>query len=135
MQEFRLDPKMRTMGGVFYPTGHVVIMFPDRADAESTGERLVTEGGFSAGQVMRLTPATVLREIAPSDDGADIPLPSVCTEGATVRSFESLARQGHHGLVVVADSREDAERLMQVARRVEFSLAQRYRTLVIEDLD
>ena len=120
MQEFRLDPKMRTMGGVFYPTGHVVIMFPDRADAESTGERLVTEGGFTAGQVMRLTPATVLREIAPSDDGADIPLPSVGTEGATVRSFESLARQGHHGLVVVADSREDAERLMQVARRVEF---------------
>jgi len=46
MKEFQLDPKMRTMGGVFYPTGHVVIMFPRQADAESTGESLVTEGGF-----------------------------------------------------------------------------------------
>jgi len=134
MREFVPDEKMRTMSGTFYPTGHVVILFPEKADAERTAESLVADGGFPADQVTSLTPATVLREIAPHGD-ADIPLPSVGTEGATARSFETLARQGHHGLVVVSDSREDTERLMTIARRVPFSLAQRYRTLVIEDLE
>ena len=92
-------------------------------------------GGFPAEAVQTLSPTTLLRDIGKSEDGSDIPLPSVGTEAATVRSFESLARKGHHGLVVEADSREDTERLMQVVRRVEFSLAQKYRTLVIEDLD
>ncbi|QHI97230.1 RNA-binding protein [Xylophilus rhododendri] len=134
MSEFVMDPGMLTMGGVFYPTGHAVIMFPDKADADSTAAALVTEAGFSGDQVRTLSPATFLRDIAKSEEGSDIPLPSVGTEGATVRSFESLARQGHHGLVVAADSREDTERLMAVARRVPFSLAQKYRSLVIEDL-
>lgn len=134
MREFVPDEKMRTISGTFYPTGHVVILFPEQADAQRTAEGLLAEGGFSADRVMGLSPATVLREIALKGD-ADIPLPSVGTEGATARSFESLARKGHHGLVVAADSREDAERLMVIARRVPFSLAQRYRTLVIEDLD
>ncbi|WPB58242.1 RNA-binding protein [Xylophilus sp. GOD-11R] len=135
MREFVMDKKMLTMGGVFYPTGHAVIMFPDKADAERTAEALVAEGGFPADAVASLSPATLLRDVAKSEEGSDIPLPSVGTEGATVRSFEALARKGHHGLVVVADSREDTERLMQIARRVEFSLAQKYRTLVIEDLN
>jgi len=134
MREFVLNPKMLTMGGVFYPTGHAVIMFPEKADADSTAQALVADGGFSDDEVQTLSPATLLRDIGKSEDGTDIPLPSVGTEAATVRSFESLARQGHHGLVVAADSREDTERLMQVARRVPFSLAQKYRTLVIEDL-
>lgn len=135
MREFVLDDKMRTMSGTFYPTGHVVILFPEKADAARTAEGLVAEAGFSADEVMALSPGTVLRDVAPKGDGIDLPLPSVGTEGATARSFEALARKGHHGLVVVADSREEAERLMVVARRVPFSLAQRYRTLVIEDLE
>lgn len=135
MREFVMDKKMLTMGGVFYPTGHAVIMFPDKADADRTAQALVAESGFSDDEVMTLSPATVLRDIGKSEDGTDIPLPSVGTEAATARSFESLARQGHHGLIVAADSREDTERVMHVARRVPFSLAQKYRTLVIEDLN
>ena len=135
MREFVMNPKMLTMGGVFDPTGHAVVMFPNPADATSTAQALVSEGGFPAEAVQTLSPTTLLRDIGKSEDGSDIPLPSVGTEAATVRSFESLARKGHHGLVVEADSREDTERLMQVVRRVEFSLAQKYRTLVIEDLD
>lgn len=135
MREFVLDDKMRTMSGTFYPTGHVVVLFPEQEDARRTAESLVNEAGFAADDVMHLSPATVLKEIAPARDANDVPLPSVGTEGVTARSFEELARQGQHGLVVAADSREDAERLMVVARRVPFSLAQRYRTLVIEDLE
>lgn len=134
MREFVLDKKMLTMSGTFYPTGHVVILFPEAADARATGEALIGEAGFTEEEVMTLSPATVIREIAPPPEDADITLPSVGTEGITARSFEALAREGHHGLVVAADSREAAERLMVVARRVPFSFAQRYRTLVIENL-
>ncbi|MCZ2497675.1 RNA-binding protein [Xylophilus sp. Kf1] len=123
------------MSGTFYPTGHVVILFPEQADAERTAESLLSEGNFTAEQVASLSPATVLREVAPPDDGADTALPSVGFEGVTATAFEEHARNGHHGLVVAADTREDAERVMVIARRVPFSLAKRYRTLVIEDLD
>jgi hypothetical protein len=135
MREFVMDKKMLTLSGVFYPTGHAVIMFPDQADAERTARALVSEAGFSDDEVMTLTPATVQREIGKSQEGTDTPLPSVGTEAATARSFDSLARQGHHGVIVLADSREDTERAMIVVRKVRFSLAQKYRTLVIEDLE
>ncbi|MES2186376.1 MAG: RNA-binding protein [Pseudomonadota bacterium] len=134
MREFVLDKRMVTMGGVFYPKGHAVVMFPHQADADATAAALVEEAGFSDDEVQRLAPATVLRQIAQTDDGADIPLPSLGTEGATVRAFQELAHRGHHGLIVAADSAADTERMMCIVRRVPFSLAQKYRALVIEDL-
>ncbi|WP_295855936.1 hypothetical protein [uncultured Xylophilus sp.] len=134
MREFVLDPSMVTMGGVFYPTGYAVIMFPEKDDALNTADALVEEGRVTADQVHSLSPATIFRDISKTEDGTDIPLPSVGTEGATVRAFDKLAREGHHGLVIEADSAEDTERVMEVVRRVNFSLAQKYRTLVIEDL-
>ncbi len=133
-REFVLDKRMVTMGGVFYPKGHAVVMFPEPADADSIAEALVEEGGFSDDEVQHLAPQTVMHDIAHTDDGADIPLPSVGTEGATVRAFLELAQKGHHGLVVAAESAEDTERMMHIVRRVPFSLAQKYRALVIEDL-
>ncbi|MCS4508942.1 hypothetical protein [Xylophilus ampelinus] len=133
MRKFVLDPDMVTMGGVFYPTGHVVVMFPEAADAQSTGEALL-EAGFTADEVFSVDPATTRREISRTDDGADIPLPSVGTEGATVRAFDELASKGHHGLVIRAESADETERAMEVVRKVPFSLAQKYRMLVIEDL-
>ena len=45
MREFVMNDKMLTMGGVFYPTGHAVIMFPEKADADSTAQALVSDGG------------------------------------------------------------------------------------------
>ena len=134
MREFVLDKSMVTMSGVFYPTGHAVVMFENKDDCYATGEALL-EAGFSDDEVQHLSPATVLREVSRTDDGTDIPLPSVGTEGATVRTFDTLARQGHHGLIVSADSAEDTERMMEVVRRVPFSMAQKYRMLVIEDLN
>lgn len=134
MKEFVLDDSMVTMGGVFYPTGYAVVMFPDDSDCRATGDALIA-AGFAEDDVRHLSPATVIREVSRTEDGINTPLPSVGTEGATVRTFDSLARQGHHGLVVSADSAEDTERMMEVVRRVPFSMAQKYRMLVIEDLN
>jgi hypothetical protein len=133
MSPFVLEPGMLSMGGVFYPTGYVVVMFPNAEDARRIGDTLVRDGVSE--RVMELAPETVFREISRTEDGSDAPLPSVGTEGATVRSFHELARRGHHGLLVHANSGEATEAVMQVVRRVPFSFAQKYRTLVIEDLE
>jgi hypothetical protein len=65
---------------------------------------------------------------------ADDPLPSAGTDAATVRAFAKLAREGHTGLLVRTKDGAAAEQMMELVRTVPYSIAQRYRTLVIEDL-
>lgn len=134
MREFVLNDSMVNMSGMFYPTGYAVVMFPAEEDCRKTAESLM-QAGFDDDTVQHLSPATVFREVSRTDEGSDEPLPSVGTEGATVRTFAELASRGHHGLIVSADSAEEVERMMEVVRRVPFSLAQKYRTFVIEDLN
>jgi hypothetical protein len=134
MREFVLNDSMVNMSGVFYPTGYAVVMFPSEEDCRATAAAL-EQAGFSGDDVQHLSPATVFKEVSRTDKGNEEPMPSVGTESATVRTFAALARQGHHGLIVSANSAEDAERVMEIVRRVPFSLAQKYRTLVIEDLN
>ncbi len=66
---------------------------------------------------------------------SDSPLPSAGTDAATVRAYTKLAREGHTALLVrTKDDGVTANRLMAHVRGVPYSIAQRYRTLVIEDL-
>lgn len=131
MKDFELTQKMLNMGGVFYPTGYAVIMFPDAADARKVASEL--EAGNDG--LMLLSPETILKEISPADGHSDVHLPSVGTEGATVHKFGDLAREGHYGLMVPVHSGEDTERVMAVVRTVPFSYAQRYHSLAMEDLE
>ncbi len=134
MKRFTLDPSMRaTIGGAFYPTGYSVVMFASAEDAERIGRQLV-EQGVSSDDIFLLPPRTVLAEITPTVADADNPLPSAGTEGATVRAYTKLAREGHTALLVRTEEQDDAERMMEVVRTVPYSIAQRYRMLVIEDL-
>lgn len=134
MKHFTLEPNMRaSIGGAFYPTGYSMVMFPSAEDADRIGHRLI-ETGMSGDEVYLLPAETVLQEIAPTVSDADNPLPSAGTEGATVRAYTKLAREGHTGLLVKTKNEEAATRLMEVVRTVPYSIAQRYRTLVIEDL-
>ena len=64
----------------------------------------------------------------------DNPLPSAGTDSATVRAYTKLAHEGHTGLLVKTKNEAAAERMMQEVRKYPYSIAQRYRTLVIEDL-
>ncbi|RYF47154.1 MAG: hypothetical protein EOO27_38035 [Comamonadaceae bacterium] len=134
-QTFSLDPSMiSAIGGTFYPTGYSFVMFPDPHDAISVGDRLAAEGGFDSGDVFYLPATSVLSQITATVSDADDPLPSAGTEGATVRAYTKLAREGHAALLVKTDDEDVAERLMSVVRTVKYSIAQRYRMLVIEDL-
>lgn len=134
MRNFSLDSSMTAaIGGAFYPTGHAMVMFPDPDNAKRVGQQLV-ENGFSADAIYLIPPDILLSQITPTTSDADDPLPSAGTEGATVRAYTKLARDGHGALLVETEDEEAAERLMEVVRTVPYSIAQRYRMLVIEDL-
>ncbi|MDO8718751.1 MAG: RNA-binding protein [Polaromonas sp.] len=131
MKDFELTPKMLSLGGVFYPTGYAFIMFPNSADAAQVARELDADHE----DIMLLTPADILTQVGKADDESDVALPSIGTEGATVRKYVDLAREGHHALMIPAPSQEATERIMAVVRQVPFSYAQRYHMLVIEDLE
>jgi hypothetical protein len=108
-------------------------MFPLEEDAQQVAANLskLSENP----EVTLLSPATVLKEVGQVDGDSDVELPSVGTEGATVRKYIQLARQGNCALMVKADSDEVAERVMVEVRKVPFSYGQRYHLLAMEDLE
>ena len=134
MKSFELTPDMLTMGGVFYPKGYAFIMFPDASAAEQVARDIESNPGTTS-EVMLLSPATVLTKIGKVEGESDVTLPSVGTEGATVRRYVDLARRGNSALMVKLDSDEDAAFVMVAARKVTFSYGQRYHLLAMEDLE
>lgn len=138
MQAFKMTPDMLTLGGVFYPKGYAFIMFPTAEDAEVVANEigpLLSNQKAGVAQVAHLSPAVVLREVGKVEGDSDVDLPSVGTEGATVRKYVDLARLGHHALMVRVTSDDEAERVMVAARKANFSYAQRYHLLAMEDLE
>lgn len=132
MRPFRLESEMKTLRGVFYPTGWMVLMLPGEQQA-GDAVRMLEQAGISGDALMRMTPEDVRRELAGTEGDDDL-LPSAGTEGDTVRKITDLAAQGHHGLMVHAPHQKDSDRVMAALQGVPISYGQRYRTLVIEDL-
>lgn len=133
MKTFALTRQMTTLGGAFYPTGWVVAMLPSEQDVEQAARQL-SEQGLDDDHLMHLPPEVLRRELAGAVGESDLPLPSVGTEGQSVRRYVALAKQGQHGLMVHAPGDEDTERVMQVLRQWPVSYAQKYHRLAIEDL-
>jgi len=134
MKPFTLEPGMLTMRGVFYPTGHMFLMFPTEQDARGA-ERVLERNGYSGEATSLLTPRDIQEKVARTVGNADIPLPSAGTEADTVRHFAELASQGHYALLIHAPSAKESERIMELLKDCHISHGQKYRHLVIEDLD
>jgi hypothetical protein len=133
MKKFAMTPAMVTLAGTFYPTGYVFIMFPSAMMAERAGLEIAKT--MLSENLMFLNAATVLRELGKVEGDSDIALPSVGTEGATVRKYVDWARKGHCALMVKVDSDEDTEWVMQAARQAAFSYGNRYHLLAMQDLE
>ena len=133
MTPFTLEPNMLTMGGVFYPTGYMFVMFPNEQDARAAEAKLESDG-YSGESISLLTPDIIHEKVARTVGSADNPLPSAGTEADTVRRYAELASQGHHALLIHAPSAEETEHIMEVLKHSRISYAQKYRHLVIEDL-
>lgn len=134
MKPFELNPKMLTMRGVFYPSGYLFVMFPRREDAERVEHDLLASGYSPEYETQFLTAEDVMGKVVSTVGNADSPLPSAGSEAATVRHYAEFAAQGHCALLVHAPTEEDGERVMNVVRRVAFSIAEKYRMLVIQDM-
>jgi hypothetical protein len=132
MKPFHLESSMKTMRGVFYPTGYMVLMFPGEQEARDAA-RLLTDDGIDADCVCLITPEDFRREIVGAT-GDDDMLPSAGTEGDTIRRFSELARQGHYALMIHAPKAEQSDHVMAVLKDAKISYGQKYRTLVIEDI-
>jgi hypothetical protein len=132
MRPFHIDSDMRTLRGVFYPTGWIVLMLPGEQQARDAA-RLLEQNGIGGDAIMLMTPADVRRELVGAE-GDDNMLPSAGTEGDTVRNITELAAQGHHALMVHAPHQEDSDRVMAALKGVPIAYGQKYRKLVIEDL-
>lgn len=133
MQHFELDPGMLTMAGVFYPTGYLFVMLPGEEHVQSVFQAL-PENAHDEKPTMALTPHEVLEKVVRTVGSADIPLPSVGTEAATIRTYADLASKGHHALMVYAPSADDTEEVMKAVRSAPFACAIKYRKLVIEEM-
>ncbi|HSV52855.1 MAG TPA: RNA-binding protein [Burkholderiaceae bacterium] len=134
MKPFTLQSRMLTMRGVFYPTGYIFVMLPKVEHAEKIAHDLHASGYESQEEMMLLTPEQILDNIGRTVRHDDNPLPSVGTEGATVHEYEQLALQGHCAVMIHAPSAEATQRVMDVVHTVPFSIAEKYRRLVIEDM-
>lgn len=133
MRPFSLEPRMLTMGGVFYPTGYLFVMFPTLEDAERLDHDLL-ESGYRDHDVMLVKPQAILEDIGKTVPHSDGALPSVGTEVATVHEYEERALRGHCAVLVHAPSSKDTEFVMDVVHNLPFTYAQKYRPLVIEDM-
>ena len=134
MKPFSLDAGMTNMRGVFYPTGHMVLMFPSEQDARHAAE-LLQKDGVSEDDLCLASPDEFERQITgATDEDDDVLLPSVGTEADTARRFRELAHQGHHALIVHASAGMSSSHVLDVLQDTPISYGQRYRYLVIEDL-
>ena len=134
MKPFSLGAGMTNMRGVFYPTGHMVLMFPTADDARRACE-LLRRDGVSEDDLSVASPEEFERQITgATDEEADMLLPSVGTEAETARRFRLLAHEGHHALIVHANAGMASEHVLEVLKDLPITYGQRYRHLVIEDL-
>ena len=135
MKPFSLATGMTNMRGVFYPTGHMVLMFPTAEDARRACE-LLRRDGVSEDDLCVATPQEFERQITgATDEDDDVLLPSVGTEAETARRFRLLAHEGHHALIVHAKAGMASEHVLDVLQGLPIAYGQRYRHLVIEDID
>ena len=133
MKPFALESSMLTLGGVFYPTGYMFLMFPTEQDARDA-ERALESNGLQGEAISLLSPQDVQEKVARTVGSADIPLPSAGTEADTVRQYAQLASKGHWALLVHAPSGDESGHVMETLKDANISYGQKYRHLVIEDL-
>ena len=128
-----MDPaKLPTDFGIFYPTGWIILAFEDKAAAERVQHDLST-GGYDAKDAVLLSASDVIPSAKGQLENADW-LARLGKADEMVQTHLNAAKGGSTFLLVYAPTDGEAERVMNVARRVPFQFAHRYRRFAIETL-
>jgi hypothetical protein len=119
--------------GAFYPTGHVVIFFANKGDAERAREALLT-GGYEDGEIVILSSGYVASAIENTLPHVSL-LAQLGSETRHMQEHLELAKQGCDKMIVYAPTEHESKQVMNVARRFDLGLAEKYHRLVIEHLE
>jgi hypothetical protein len=126
----KLDPP--TSHGVFKPVGHVVISFPNQDDLRAATQALracaLDDAAFT------VYTAEEMQGQARADIARAGSLASLGQELNLVKAHLALAELGYHFLVVQASDDEMAQRIADTAKTFHAERAQRYGSLIIEEL-
>lgn len=134
MKDFALASRMLSLRGEFYPTGFVFVMLPSLDDAKKVEQDLLAHD-FNDDDIMLLKPDVILEKIVPTAAHHGDSMPSVGADSAMVLKYRALALEGHSAMMIRAPSADTTETVMKAVRAVPYSIAEKYRFLVIEDLE
>lgn len=119
--------------GAFYPTGHIVVAFEQRDEAQQVCDQLRNDGYkedecdlYSAEEVAHGAQENIDNTGWMARLGKSI---------AAVKRHLDVAKGGATFLIVRVAKDEDADHVMDAVRQKSFVLAHRYHKLAIEDLN
>jgi hypothetical protein len=124
--------KFPTSFGVFSPTGHVVMAFPNNDSAELARGALLA-GGFSENDVTRYTKDDVIAECEKSNEQASNPV-QIGQDVAKIAEYLALAKKGCGFLVVHAAEDERTKQAVAIVRPYGLKFAEKYNRLTLEEL-
>lgn len=119
--------------GTFYPRGHIVIAFPGREEAERVRRDLLT-GGYDEDDCLLFRAEEVARTAKRNLEENTGFLARLGKSDEAVSAHLAAAEKGRSFLVIYAPGDLEAERAMNVVRRVHFDFAHRYHRLAIQVL-
>ena len=126
------QPQLPTSFGIFYPTGWSVVAFPSRESAEQVRRDLLTGGYDEADcKLVRCDEVIPTAEAQLSDAGW---LAQLGKADEMVGRHLAAAKSGSTFLVIHTPSDSEAERVMNVVRRVPFDFVHRYHRLAIQEM-
>lgn len=130
MATFQADPAHFTVGGAYYPKGHVFAMFNSADAARAAVERVAHVP--KVGELRYLPPEAIVQAFAERSESVG-GMPSVGREDQFMLRYVELAKEGKAGVLIdMADaSADDMGAALAAAGAV---LAYYYRALVIEEL-
>src|SRR5215510_6398080 len=126
-------PPVPTQFGVFYPLGHVVIALQSRDDAERM-RQLLMDGDYDERNAILWDSAQVATGARELQQSASLLAKLFGAELDAMQKHIELADAGYTFLAAYSPTDLDTRRVMNVARRFRYELAQKYDRFSITDL-
>ena len=118
--------------GVFKPVDHILLSLKSAELAQAVSAKLLDDG-FSRGDLTNYTPQEMVRQVDAQVTTAS-PLASVGQDLNLILAHRALAEQGCSFLVVHAPKSDQIERVRNIANTMGATTAQRYGSLIVEEL-
>lgn len=124
--------KFPTSFGVFSPTGHLVMAFPNDDLAGKACSALLA-GGFGQEEVTRYTPDEVIAECEKSSGQESNPV-QIGQDVAKIEEYLALAKEGSGFLVVHAPESDRTRLAIAIVKPHGLKFAEKYNRLTLEEL-